>query len=403
MKITDIEVIPIFPKLAARYAHRAVDLYGIECRVVYKVTTDNGIVGYGEQRIRPWAKVDPASVEHLIGRDPFDFINNTLGPVGGALYDVMGKYLEVPAYKLMGQKVRDGVSVAAWTRPAGPEGFAKEIQRAVGQGYSIFKMHSCTYHDVIEQTRAAAEVAPAGFKIHWDFNANRTLASVLPLVHRLEQDFPIVGFIEDPVQRQDIEGWRTVRQQSRIPIVQHVPQLGGLQEVLHGVADIYMIGGSVGYTLARGFAYSKANIQTIMQHGCGTISKALGLHMAAVLPSMSGHSIYLDDQYEEDITTENIPVIEGFSPVPKGAGLGYEVDEEALARLATQKLREQPRHVGVLHMAGGHTFYGRSYVAPDGEEGTVRGFTTELWEDDGSEEFERVFQRVQQEGKILAD
>jgi hypothetical protein len=54
-------------------------------------------------------------------------------------------------------------------------------------------------------------------------------------------------------------------------------------------------------------------------------------------------------------------------------------------------------------MAGGHTFYGRSYVAPDGEEGTVRGFTSELWEDDGSEEFERVFQRVQQEGKILAD
>ena len=36
MKITNIEVIPIFPKLASRYAERRVDLYGIDCRVVYK-------------------------------------------------------------------------------------------------------------------------------------------------------------------------------------------------------------------------------------------------------------------------------------------------------------------------------------------------------------------------------
>ena len=404
MKITDVEIIPIAPKLAERYAHRRVDLYGIDCRVVYKVTTDNGIVGYGEQRLRPWASVDQASVEPLIGRNPFDYINTTLnGGVGGALYDVMGKYLEVPAYKLMGQKVRDAVSMAAWTRPAGPEEFAREIKRAADQGYSIFKMHSCRYHDVIEQTRAACDVAPDGFKIHWDFNGTRTLASVIPLVHQFEREFPIVGFVEDPVERKDIEGWRTLRQQSRIPIVLHVPQLGGLQEVLHGTADIYMIGGSVGDTLARGMAYSKANIQTIMQHGAGTLSKALALHMAAVLPSASGHSIHLDDQYEEDITTERIPVVEGFSPVPEGPGMGYEVDEQALARVSAQKIVEKPRHVGVLHLAGGHTFYGRSYIAPEGEEGVVRGFTSELWEDDGSEEFERVFERVQKEGKFLAN
>ena len=56
MKITDVEVIPIFPKLASRYADRRVDLYGIECRVVIKLHTDAGLVGYGDTRVRPNAQ-----------------------------------------------------------------------------------------------------------------------------------------------------------------------------------------------------------------------------------------------------------------------------------------------------------------------------------------------------------
>jgi L-alanine-DL-glutamate epimerase-like enolase superfamily enzyme len=403
MKITAVEIIPIYPRLAKRYAHRSVDLYGIDHRIVYKVTADNGLVGYSDTRIRPGGCPPRSSVEHLIGRNPFDFINTSRGDLNGALYDLMGKYLEIPAHKLMGEKLRDHVSVAAWTRPAGPEAFRSEIKRAVDQGYMVFKMHSCAYHDVIEQTRLAAEVAPPGFKIHWDFNGNRTLAAMLPIVTELERNHPIVGFIEDPIQRKDIHGWHALRQKTNLPVIMHVPQLGGLQEVLYDLADIYMIGGGVGHTLARGQAYSQLNIQTVFQHEAGTLGKALALHMAAVLPTATGHSINLDDQYEEDYTTKTIPVIEGYSPVPTGPGLGFEVDEEALARLAANKPVEKSKHVGVLHMPGGHTFYGRSYLSPYGEEGTVRNFRSELWEDDGSKEFEQVYERVQKEGRILAD
>ena len=157
MKITNIEVIPIYPRLAKRYDNRKVDLYGIDHRTVFKVETDAGIVGYGDQRVRPGGQPDPAIAASLIGRNPFDFINNNLSygsALNCALYDVMGKYLEVPVYKLIGQKVRDAVPVAAWTRPAAPETFRDEISRAADQGYTIFKMHTCDYHDVMEQTRA---------------------------------------------------------------------------------------------------------------------------------------------------------------------------------------------------------------------------------------------------------
>ena len=55
-------------------------------------------------------------MEHFIDRDPFEFINSTEGDLNGAIYDVLGKHLEQPAYRLMGEKVRARVKVAAWPR-----------------------------------------------------------------------------------------------------------------------------------------------------------------------------------------------------------------------------------------------------------------------------------------------
>jgi L-alanine-DL-glutamate epimerase-like enolase superfamily enzyme len=402
MKITDIEIIPIYPRIAARNEDYQVRFSHINHRTVFKVHTDTGLVGYGDYRCGPPPR---SSVEPLIGCNPFDFLHNNLNPgLGGALYDVMGKILEVPAYKLMGPKVREAVSVAAWTRPASPECFREEILRAVAQGYTLFKMHTCEYYDVLEQTRAAEEVAPEGFKIHYDFNGNRTLAAVLPLLRELEQS-PIVGYVEDPLVRTDIDGWRRLREKVRIPLVMHVPPLGGLQEILHGMADAYMVGeGGIGNTLARGFACGAANVQTILQLTGGTLTKALALHMAAVLPTATGHSINLDDQYEEDITRERIPVTEGYSPVPEGPGLGIEVDEEALARVAANQPTTLPRHVGILHLPGGHKLYTPSFPAVSRltgrEEGTIRGLKLELWEDDGSPEFAQLYERVQKEGVV---
>ena len=105
MKITDIEIIPIYPRIAERNAAYTPRFHDMNHLTVFKVHTEAGVVGYGEFRCTPPPR---AYVEPLIGRSPFDFINNTFNPgLGGALYDVMGKYLDVPAYKLMGQKVRD--------------------------------------------------------------------------------------------------------------------------------------------------------------------------------------------------------------------------------------------------------------------------------------------------------
>jgi len=224
---------------------------------------------------------------------------------------------------------------------------------------------------------------------------------VAPLIERLAREHPIVGWIEDPLPKTDVAGWQALRRKSRIPIVHGgAPALGGLQEIMLGYADVYMIGGTIGATLTRGTACGLANVQTIMQHTGNTLTKALALHMAAVLPTATGHAIILDDQYTEDITTKTIPVTEGFSFVPEGPGLGFEVNEAALERLAAQTPIEPPKHIEVLLLPNGHKIYRRLSVQQltGREEGAMRGLHTVIWEDDGSPEFERAYERVQNDG-----
>jgi hypothetical protein len=297
------------------------------------------------------------------------------------------------------------VPVAAWTRAASPEALANEVERAAAEGYMIFKIHTCAYYDVLQQNRAVEEVAPEGFKMHYDFNHNRVSTDVLRLVEELEKS-PVVGFLEDPLVWRDIDGWCQLRGKTFIPLVMHEPQLGGGPEIMHGCADLYMIGEnySVGGTLARGLACAGANVSTVMQLTGGTLTKALALHMAAVLPNLS-HSISLDDQYEEDATGQWIEVIEGSSPVPETPGLGFEVDEQIATRLAANAPTQIPRHIGVLHLPGGHKLYSISF--PDVDcltgfaEGNIRGLELEVWNDDGTAEFAQCYERLEEEGPFI--
>lgn len=409
MKITDIDVIPIHPRLATRYAGREIWGAAIDHRTVYRVRADNGLVGYGDHRL-----VGPsrAALQPLIGCDPFEFVGNDFDPgLGGALYDLMGKSLDVPAYRLMGPKVRDAISVAAWTSRASADDFGREVGRAAQQGYGVIKMHTAPFFDILEQTQAAEAIAPLDFRLHYDLNGNRTLATALRLLRQLEAH-PIVGYIEDPFPKADRDAWCRLRAQSHIPLIFHVAATHTrLPELAAGVADTYLFSGvSIGRTLSGGAACACANTQVLLQLTGGTLTKALALHMAAVLPTATGHSIHLDDQYEDDVTTTRLPVVAGASKVPDGPGLGVEVDEDALTRLAERAAAPPvapPRCVGILRLPGDRSWY--TAVPPDvvrltgREEGDLRGICVDLWQDDGSENFARIYGEVSREGAVEVD
>lgn len=240
--ITEVEVINVYPKLAERYSHRHVDYYTIDHRDFFKVTGSDGTIGWGESRARPYSHLEPDTYQHLVGSNPFEIVHSSSINAGlcTALYDLIGKYVGLPVHALLGgDKVREWVQCAAWTRPASPADFQADLQRAADEGYMVFKMHTASHFDPIEQVKAAEACdLPPGFKLHLDFNHNRTLASVLPLLRELDQEHPIVGFIEDPVQSSDLESWCAIREACSIPIIFQSPPVKAVQMLARGPADI---------------------------------------------------------------------------------------------------------------------------------------------------------------------
>jgi hypothetical protein len=120
--------------------------------------------------------------------------------------------------------------------------------------------------------------------------------------------------------------------------------------------------------------------------------------MCAVIPNVS-HTTNLDDQYDEDVTGGRIEVAEGSSPVPEGPGLGVEVDEAELARIAQNPITVIPRHIGALHLPGGHTYYTRGFPSVERltgfPEGNIRGIRLEVIEDDGGDAFQQRYDQLE--------
>ena len=74
---------------------------GIQARAIHVVSTNLGLVGYGEN----WGmlQLTEEKVKKYIGSSPFDWINDTASlELNMAMYDLMGQALELPIARLLG-------------------------------------------------------------------------------------------------------------------------------------------------------------------------------------------------------------------------------------------------------------------------------------------------------------
>ena len=81
-----------------------------------------------------------------------------------ALYDLMGKILGVPLWKLLGPRVLKWVPVADWTVSQPREAMAEKVRQVLARGYRWLKYHVDVFQNPIDQTAAMQEAAPPGFQ-----------------------------------------------------------------------------------------------------------------------------------------------------------------------------------------------------------------------------------------------
>ncbi|MBC8288987.1 MAG: twin-arginine translocation signal domain-containing protein [Planctomycetes bacterium] len=392
--------------------------YRIQANTVLLVRTNLGLVGAGQS----WSVYDVTDEQRkrYIGTSPFDWLGSRKDlPFNMAMYDLMGKYLDIPAWKLIGEKVRDRIPVSAWTASVTPEHMAKEVKHAASLGYRWLKYHVDEVQNVVAQTRAMQAVAPRDFRVHYDFNMNSSRQAIEPVLDELKK-FPIVGRIEDPITASDPEGWKHFRNRYEFPIVAHHAPVDFL---VMGAADGYMAGHAPIGNAMRTAAVAEQTGSSLMLQQCGTyINQAFQAHEAAVFPAATMAQVNLAELWTEHFTQERMPIRDGSIAVPIGPGLGVTVNEEKLRDLAARpRPGYRPFLVRIVYgngptivarhnpALGGHTddmrflsrLLGRKTELPGPKPGYMNDVRTDWWDDVDDPAWQRAWKATAQKKFVL--
>ena len=408
MKVTEIEIHDISLEYVDWIADELEHYNGHGSRTVYVVHADDGSVGLGEGRREPQEIID-----QYIGSNPFDWVGDeTSLALGTAMYDLMGKAAGVPVYKLFGQKYRSWVPVGSWTVSTHPERMARAVREYAAQGYTWLKFHLSPFENVFDQTEAMMEVAPKGFRVHYDFTGGGSDDHMPDLLERLSK-YPIAGCFEDCINPGDVLASIDLRRRIRLPIVRHQAPLECTYEVLMGAGDVYMRGHQkIGAAIRAAGLFAAGNIPFMLQNVGGTITRAMTAHMTAAFPSAAFHFFNDTETWKSDVVKERLTPVNGFVRVPEEPGLGLTLDRSELKRLAG--IEPPPRNPWILKstFANGTRMYnntggnGHFMVRPDWTRGLVpmsydAPIASEYWDDDGSAEFRTLFERIERESMIL--
>ena len=408
-RITEIEVHDITLEYCDWTAYQLNHYYGPLYRTIYLAYTDDGFVGLGESRQREPEEI----IDQYIGSNPFDWFGDetSLG-LGTAMYDLMGKIAGVPVYKLFGQKYRSWVPVGSWTVSTHPRRMAEAVTTYASQGYTWMKFHLSPFENVIDQTEAMQEVAPRGFRIHYDFTNHGTDDHMPDLLEQLSA-YEIAGCFEDPLPGADIEGFAALRQRTRLPIVLHHYPTEATYEVFRQPADAYMLGYmKIGEAVRRAGLFAAADTPFMMQNVGGHITRAMTTHMMAAFPSANFHLMCDAETWKSDVVAERLEPVNGFLLVPEKPGLGLSLDRAELERLEHLEVPRPARWILASRFDNGTKMYNIAdpddalfMVRPDSHRlipmSYVSPIETEYWDDDGSEEYRNLFARIEREGMVL--
>jgi len=406
MRITDIELINLdLPFTAHTNQHMRYWLPHWRISQVCKITCDDGVVGWGETIPNyTWARVPPDIEDRIIGQRAADLLwQDDLGAgVQMALFDALGKALDVPAHSLLGSQVREWCPLSWWAMDMPPEDWAFQCAEAVRQGYMSAKLKARPWYDLHAALEAVFAAVPRQFSLDLDFNGSLdNAANAVRFLVTLEA-YEQVAMIETPIPQGDVAGNAQVRSHVHRPIAMHYgtpPIMTALQQ---NVVDGFVVSGGAAAIMRQAHICQEANKPFWLQLVGTGITTTWAAHLGAVLPQAKWPAITCMNIWESQLLAARIQVRGGFYRVPEGPGLGVEVDQAALERYRVDyDFLKPPRHVYRYARANGEViYYGcgkqelRNVYAADAQPISEPGSTLEVVPDDGSAEFARLYERA---------
>lgn len=346
--------------------------------VFCKLETNQGLVGWGEGTLEGKAGATMACIddfrEFVIGADPMQvehiwqsmYVHSfyRAGPVMGsaisaidqALWDIRGKALGVPVYRLLGGPF-DPRGVRGYYHADGvrtPEALKKLRETAIQQGVSCFKTGLPTYYEWIE-TRKKISAAVKSMQmlrenlgpeidIAVDFHA-KTSPSVASILVKEVEPLNLL-FIEEPCPPENVEAMARIARRSTTPIAtgERLVGLHGCRQLIEmGVIDILQtdinhVGGITGlWKVSQMAAVSGISMAP---HACeGPIGGLAALHVDAAIPNFVVQEVCgqiqpgaTDKVWQEWLGFPAMRMLDGRFPLSDKPGLGFDLTEQALAK-----------------------------------------------------------------------
>lgn len=311
-------------------------------KFILRISTDEGIVGLGETARGVPQDVVDQGISSLLGEDPMEMNlrelslpawNRAYNAFEMAIFDIVGKVLGVPVWRLLGGAFRDRVEVNYWCGRMTPEDIAEAARKGAELGFKGIKMKCALEDPMVERVKAIAEAVP-DMTITIDPNT-RFYRPVDALKLARELEGYNVACFEDPVPKWNLDWYALIRQQTTIPLALH---LGEPTDVINAIkreaVDYFDLGGSMANFVKMADIADAAGIPC--WHGSGGelgIGDMSYVHACAAAKGCTLPSDILGNLLrQDDLIVEPIKFEDGCALVPQEPGLGVELDEVALEK-----------------------------------------------------------------------
>jgi galactonate dehydratase len=345
-----------------------------------RVETEDGAVGWGEASLEGWAEAVDGAFEALrdrfIGHDARRIediwqvayrggfyrggpvLMSALAGLDQALWDLKGKAYGMPAWEMLGGKVRDNIRAYAWIGGDRPDDIAEAADARKQQGFSAVKMNATgeldwmgtpkLFDEVVARVQAVQAVGmDAGLDFHGRVHR--------PMAKQLAKVLEPLGllFIEEPLLSENMEGLAQFAQLVSTPIA--------LGERLYSRWDFkpFFESRSVdiiqpdlshagGLLECRKIAAMAEAYDIAVAPHCplGPLALAACLQLAACTPNVAIQEMSLGIHYNvgHDLLNfvtnpEALSPVEGNLPIPEGHGLGVTIDEDAVREVHKERHR----------------------------------------------------------------
>ncbi len=351
------------PALAVRGARTVHDASSF---VLVRVTTSDGVEGYGEvSATAAWSGEDAVTATHFV-RDVFGPLlrGRPLEPIAAhsteldrvvrgnwftkagvntALWDALGRTLDLPVAQLLGGPFRREVPVKISLSGDGDD-LRAAYETAAGLGFRSFKVKVGRDPDTdVARVALLRQLAGTDASIGADANGGWPRPVALETVPRLRE--LALAFIEQPVRAGDLAGMREVRALG-LPVVADESVYSAddvsaiAREQAADIVSVY-VGKSSG--LERAVETARLAVElgldvVIGSNGEMGVGAAAQIHVACACERLGalpcgiiGHHFY-----EEDVTlTTPVPIDGVVATLPDGPGLGVELSAEVRRRFSS--------------------------------------------------------------------